>query len=99
MACNGEPICLIDHSVHASISFVLTGLHRESGLPENALAAAMAALGIEGGPDSESALNELVMAMLDNTHVAKAFNSSHQMLLAQKAKEIAHEGLSHGVPF
>ena len=61
MACNGEPICLTDHSVHTSISFVLTGLHRESGLPEDALAAARAARGIEGGPDSESALNGLVI--------------------------------------
>ena len=61
------------------------------GLPEDALAAAMDAREIDGGPENERALDTLVAAMLDNIHVAKAFNSSHQMLLAQKAQEIADE--------
>ncbi|PSP89531.1 DNA repair and recombination protein RadA [Halobacteriales archaeon QS_4_69_34] len=64
------------------------------GLSEDAIAAAMDAREIEGGPGSEEAMEALIEAMLDNIHVAKAFNSNHQILLAQKAQEIAgeHEG-------
>jgi DNA repair protein RadA len=61
------------------------------GLPEDAIAAAMDAREIEGGPGSEEAMDALIEAMLDNIHVAKAFNSNHQILLAQKAQEIAGE--------
>ncbi|RXK50195.1 DNA repair and recombination protein RadA [Halorientalis pallida] len=41
--------------------------------------------------DNEEDLEALVEAFLDNIHVAKAFNSNHQILLAEKAKEIASE--------
>lgn len=61
------------------------------GLDNEAIAAAMNDREIEGGPDDESALETLVQSFLDHIHVAKAFNSNHQILLAEKAKEIASE--------
>ncbi|WP_436929253.1 DNA repair and recombination protein RadA [Halosimplex halobium] len=39
----------------------------------------------------EALLDDLVEAMLDNIHVAKAFNSNHQILLAEQAQELASE--------
>ncbi len=36
-------------------------------------------------------MDELIEDVLDKIHVAKAFNSNHQMLLAEKAKELASE--------
>ncbi|WP_436907998.1 DNA repair and recombination protein RadA [Halosimplex marinum] len=39
----------------------------------------------------EAMLDELVETMLDNIHVAKAFNSNHQILLAEQAQELASE--------
>ena len=39
----------------------------------------------------EDLLDDLVEAMLDNIHVAKAFNSNHQILLAEQAQELASE--------
>jgi DNA repair protein RadA len=47
--------------------------------------------GIEGSPDDDEALSALTEAFLDNIHVAKAFNANHQMLLAEKAEELAGE--------
>ena len=61
------------------------------GLPEEKLEAAMESHGVEGSIDDDEALTELVEAFLDKIHVAKGFNSNHQMLLAEKAKEIASE--------
>ena len=61
------------------------------GLPEEAIAAAMEVREIEGGPDSEDAMDEFIESILDRIHVAKAFNSNHQILLAQKSQEIAGE--------
>ncbi|EMA55321.1 MULTISPECIES: DNA repair and recombination protein RadA [Halococcus] len=61
------------------------------GLPDEAIAAAMEVREIEGSPDSEEAMDEFIESILDNIHVAKAFNSNHQILLAQKAQEIAAE--------
>ncbi len=61
------------------------------GLPEEAIEAAMNDREIEGGPDDEEAMEELVQTFLDKIHVAKAFNSNHQILLAEKAQEIAAE--------
>ncbi|MFA9516401.1 DNA repair and recombination protein RadA [Halopenitus sp. H-Gu1] len=46
---------------------------------------------IEGSPDDDEAVGELIEAFLDRIHVAKAFNSNHQILLAEKAKELAGE--------
>ncbi|MCQ4332182.1 DNA repair and recombination protein RadA [Natronomonas sp. F2-12] len=61
------------------------------GLPEEAIEAAMEDRDIDGTPDDEDAMEELVEAFLDKIHVAKAFNSNHQILLAEKAQEIAAE--------
>jgi DNA repair protein RadA len=61
------------------------------GLPEDAIEAAMADREIEGDADDEEALEALVEAFLDKIHVAKAFNSNHQILLAEKAQELASE--------
>ena len=61
------------------------------GLSEEALQASMDQRDIEGTPDDEDAMEALVEAFLDKIHVAKAFNSNHQILLAEKANEIASE--------
>ena len=61
------------------------------GLDDEVIQGALDDREIEGTPDDEEALSELVDAMLDRIHVAKAFNSNHQILLAEKAKELAGE--------
>jgi DNA repair protein RadA len=61
------------------------------GLDEELKRATMALHGVEGTPDDEAAMDELVAAILDGIHVAKAFNSNHQMLLAEKADELVKE--------
>lgn len=61
------------------------------GLADEILADEMERREIEGTPDDEEAMEELVAAFLDQIHVAKAFNSNHQILLAEKAKELAGE--------
>ena len=61
------------------------------GLPEEAIEAALEDREIEGSADDEEALEALVEDVLEKIHVAKAFNSNHQMLLAEKARELASE--------
>ena len=61
------------------------------GLDDEILADEMERREIEGTPSDEEALEALVEAFLDQIHVAKAFNSNHQILLAEKAKELAGE--------
>ena len=61
------------------------------GLAEEVLAALMEQRDIEGDPTDEESMNTLLGSILDKIHVAKAFNSNHQMLLAEKAGEIASE--------
>ncbi|MFB6087114.1 MAG: DNA repair and recombination protein RadA, partial [Haloarculaceae archaeon] len=61
------------------------------GLDDEVIADTMELLGVEGEPGDEDAMEALVEAVLDNIHVAKAFNSNHQILLAEKAKELASE--------
>ncbi|MGM0605197.1 MAG: DNA repair and recombination protein RadA [Halobacteriota archaeon] len=61
------------------------------GLDDELIEATMADREIEGTPDDDDAMEELIAAFLDNIHVAKAFNSNHQILLAEKAKELAGE--------
>ncbi|EJN59829.1 DNA repair and recombination protein RadA [Halogranum rubrum] len=61
------------------------------GLNDDVLQATMDDRGIEGSPDDEAAMDELIADVLDKIHVAKAFNSNHQMLLAEKAEELAQE--------
>ncbi|QRV16834.1 DNA repair and recombination protein RadA [Haloterrigena salifodinae] len=61
------------------------------GLPDEAINATLEDREIEGSADDEAAVDELIEDVLDKIHVAKAFNSNHQMLLAEKAKELAGE--------
>ncbi|MFW5922558.1 MAG: DNA repair and recombination protein RadA [Halodesulfurarchaeum sp.] len=61
------------------------------GLDDETLQATMDDRGIEGSPDDEAAMETLIEDVLDKIHVAKAFNSNHQILLAEKAKEVASE--------
>ncbi|QAU13171.1 DNA repair and recombination protein RadA [Halorubrum sp. BOL3-1] len=61
------------------------------GLDDEILADEMERREVEGTPSDEEALEDLVDAFLDQIHVAKAFNSNHQILLAEKAKELAGE--------
>jgi DNA repair protein RadA len=72
------------------------------GHEDEVLADAMELHGIaeegEADPTDESLLEELVERFLDNIHVAKAFNSNHQILLAEKAKEIASESQDDEFP-
>ena len=62
-----------------------------NGLPDDVIEATMEERDIDGDPDDEEAMDELVQTFLDRIHVAKAFNSDHQILLAEKAQEIAQE--------
>ncbi len=59
------------------------------GLPEEALEATIEDRGLEGSPDDEDTMEELVADFLEKIHVAKAFNSNHQILLAEKAQDVA----------
>ncbi|MCU4742257.1 DNA repair and recombination protein RadA [Halobacteria archaeon AArc-m2/3/4] len=61
------------------------------GLPEEAIEATLEDREIEGSPGDEETMELLIEDILDKIHVAKAFNSNHQMLLAEKAKELASE--------
>ena len=61
------------------------------GLDDELIQATMDDRGIEGSPDDEEAMDELMEDVLEKIHVAKAFNSNHQMLLAEKAQELAEE--------
>jgi DNA repair protein RadA len=61
------------------------------GLPDDVIDATLEDREIEGSATDEAAVDELVDDVLDKIHVAKAFNSNHQMLLAEKAKELASE--------
>ncbi|GGL29663.1 DNA repair and recombination protein RadA [Halarchaeum grantii] len=62
------------------------------GLDDDVLADTMELHGIEDGdPTDDDDLDALLESVLDKIHVAKAFNSNHQILLAEKAKEVAQE--------
>ena len=61
------------------------------GLDDEILADELERREIEGTPNDDEALEELTEVFLDQIHVAKAFNSNHQILLAEKAKELAGE--------
>jgi len=61
------------------------------GLPDEIIEACMERDDIEGGVDDEDALEELVDNFLDQVHIAKSMNSSHQTVLGQKAKDIASD--------
>ncbi len=61
------------------------------GLPDEALEATLEDRGIEGDIDDDETMETLINDFLDKINVAKAFNSNHQMLLAEKAQELAGE--------
>lgn len=61
------------------------------GLPDEVLQATMIERGIDGDVADAASLNELVNHVLDRIHVAKGFNSAHQILLSEKARELASE--------
>jgi len=46
---------------------------------------------IEGSIDNEDTMDELIQSVLDHIHIAKAFNSNHQIMLLKKAMEMANE--------
>ncbi|QLG60830.1 DNA repair and recombination protein RadA [Halorarum salinum] len=61
------------------------------GLDDEVLEALLEEREIEGSPGDEETMEALLEDVLDKIHVAKAFNSNHQILLAEKAKEVASE--------
>jgi len=65
------------------------------GLPDETIEATMEFHGVADAgaadADDETLREALLESVLDNIHVAKAFNSNHQILLAEKAQEIASE--------
>ena len=61
------------------------------GLDEEVIEAMLEQREIEGTANDEETLEALVADVLDKIHVAKAFNSNHQMLLAEKAQELTAE--------
>ncbi|NGM68793.1 DNA repair and recombination protein RadA [Natronolimnobius sp. AArcel1] len=61
------------------------------GLSDEVINATLEDREIEGSAGDEAAVDELIDDILDKIHVAKAFNSNHQMLLAEKAQELASE--------
>jgi DNA repair protein RadA len=72
------------------------------GLDDEVIADTMVLHGVaeegEADPTDEALLEDLMEAMLDKIHVAKAFNSNHQILLAEKAQEIASESQDEEFP-
>jgi DNA repair protein RadA len=52
----------------------------------------------EADPNEEELIEDLLESILDKIHVAKAFNSNHQILLAEKAQEIASESQDEQFP-
>ena len=61
------------------------------GLPDDVIDATLADREIDGDASDEEAVDELVADVLEKIHVAKAFNSNHQILLAEKAQDLAGE--------
>jgi DNA repair protein RadA len=72
------------------------------GLPEDAIEDTMVLHGVaeESAADAgdEDLVDALIEALLDNIHVAKAFNSNHQILLAEQAQDLASESQDEEFP-
>jgi DNA repair protein RadA len=73
------------------------------GLDDEVLADTLVLHGIveeeaDADPTDEDLLDDLVASVLEKIHVAKAFNSNHQILLAEKAQEIASESQDDEFP-
>ncbi len=58
------------------------------GLDDDVLEITMEDRGIDGEADDDAALEALTESFLDQIHVAKAYNSNHQMLLAEQAQAL-----------
>lgn len=61
------------------------------GLPEDIIESEMERRGIDEDLDEEERMKALVRAFLDKIHVSKGFNVNHQILMAEKAMELAEE--------
>jgi DNA repair and recombination protein RadA len=61
------------------------------GLDDGIIDALLQEHEIDGAPGEDDAMEALLGVFLDGIHVAKAFNSNHQILLAEKAKELASD--------
>lgn len=61
------------------------------GLPDDALQACMDRDGVAGTPDDEEAMDQIVDIFLRRVHSAQAQNVNHQVMLVEKAEEIAQE--------
>lgn len=61
------------------------------GLHDDELAALFDQYDVQGEPTNEDDIEALTEVVLENIHVAKAYNSNHQMMLAEKALELAGE--------
>ena len=68
------------------------------GLPDEAKEAMLEEREIEGSIDDDETMDDLVDSFLEYIHVAKAFNSNHQMLLAEKARELASDSQDDEYP-
>jgi DNA repair protein RadA len=68
------------------------------GLPDEAIEALLDQYEIDGEPGGDDTMEALLEAVLDQIHVAKAFNSNHQILLAEKAQELASESQDDEFP-
>ncbi|WP_135665303.1 DNA repair and recombination protein RadA [Halorhabdus rudnickae] len=72
------------------------------GLDEDVIEDTMVLHGIaedgEADAGNDDLFDDLVESILDKIHVAKAFNSNHQILLAEKAQELASEGQDEEFP-
>ena len=61
------------------------------GLSDEKKQALMDARGIEGDVNNEDTMAEIQESILNHIHVAKAFNSNHQIMLMEKAMEMAND--------
>ncbi|AUG46140.1 DNA repair and recombination protein RadA [Haloarcula taiwanensis] len=73
------------------------------GLDDEVLADTLVLHGVveeadDADPTDDDQLDALVSSVLEKIHVAKAFNSNHQILLAEKAQEIASESQDEEFP-
>jgi len=68
------------------------------GLDDEKIQALMDLHEVDGEPGDEAAMDDLLENVLDYIHVAKAFNSNHQILLAEKAQELANEHQDDDLP-
>lgn len=68
------------------------------GLDDEIIADLLKRREIEGTPGDDEAMEALLDSFLDHIHVAKAFNSNHQILLAEKAKDLARDNEDSDFP-